>query len=376
MALALSSPEIRTPAFLVERAAVRRNCDAMREKARRSEVIFRPHVKTHKTAEIARMQFAGGAGPITVSTLAEAEFFAAHGFSDVTYAVPISPDKLARAAELGRRLRQFNVLIDSSAALNAMEEFHRGHGHVFDVFLKVDCGYHRAGVDPESPDSVRMARAIATSAGARFHGLLTHAGHSYNSRSIDQMKTVAVAETGVVTRFRARLAEEGIAAPLRSTGSTPTASVVERFTDTDEVRPGNYVFYDAFQATIGSCSVEDVAVSVLATVIGSYPQHGHLLVDAGALALSKDAGPDHVDNAFGFGIVCDTQLGKVHAKMISLSQEHGKISAGPEVMRQFPVGSRLRIIPNHSCLTAAMFDSYAVVENGSVVAQWKPVRGW
>jgi D-serine deaminase-like pyridoxal phosphate-dependent protein len=364
--------DITTPAFLIERSVLHRNCDRMRRKALDSGVAFRPHVKTHKSVEIGRIQHDGRTGPITVSTLAEAEYFAANGFRDITYAFPISPAKLPRAAELARRIERLSVLIDSDRALRAIEEYHASHGHVFDVFLKVDCGYHRAGVDPDSPDSVRLAIAIARSEAARMQGLLTHAGHSYNASGVEDIRRIAAEELACLTRFRALLATEGLGETLRSIGSTPTASVVDTFSNCDEVRPGNYVFYDAFQATIGSCALADVACSVLTTVVGSYPERGALIVDAGALAMSKDRGPDHVDPQFGYGIVCDTALRPLPMRLAALSQEHGKIEAHTHV----PVGTRLRIIPNHSCLTAAMFDRYSVIDRGKVVDQWKPVRGW
>lgn len=340
----------------------------MRAKARESAVFFRPHVKTHKAVEVGRIQHGGVPGPITVSTLAEAEFFADDGFRDITYAFPIAPEKLSRAFELAQRIDRLNLLIDNELTLRAMEE----HGGEFDVFLKVDCGYHRAGVDPDSPDSVRLAMAMEQSPNVRFQGLLTHAGHSYHARDVEEIRRVAAEESASLTRFRALLSAEGLGDTVRSIGSTPTLSVVERFSECDEVRPGNYVFYDAFQSTIGSCSREDVAVSVLTTVVGSYPERGHLIVDAGALALSKDTGPDHIDPQFGYGIVCDADLNPLPMRILALSQEHGKIATSIHV----PVGTRLRILPNHSCLTAAMYDVYHVVDRGKVVDQWRPVRGW
>ena len=362
-----------TPALLVDRTIVQRNCDRMRQKAARSGVSFRPHVKTHKTIEIGRMQHGGSLGPITVSTLAEAEFFAKGGFRDITYAVPIAPEKLRRAADLASKIDRINILIDDERALRAIEEFHTSENVVFDVFLKVDCGYHRAGVDPDSADSVRLATAMMRSPAVRFHGLLTHAGHSYNARDRREILRIAVQETSAVTNFRDSI--EGTTL-IRSIGSTPTASVVDTFEDCDEVRPGNYVFFDAFQATIGSCEHEDVAVSVLATVIGAYPDRGNLLIDAGALAMSKDRGPDHVDPTFGYGLVCDESLRPLPLKLIALSQEHGKLQGDAAVVANHPIGSRLRILPNHSCLTAAMYDVFHVVEKGRVVDEWKPVRGW
>ncbi|HJW93175.1 MAG TPA: alanine racemase [Thermoanaerobaculia bacterium] len=358
--------ELSTPSFLVDIVRMRNNCVRMREKARAAGVIFRPHVKTHKTIDGARMQHGGGFGPITVSTLAEAEFFAAGGFKDITYAVPIAPEKLWRAAELASRIERLNILIDSETALRAVEQ----RGHPFDVFLKIDCGYHRAGVSPDNPDTAALARAMLQSKVIRFQGVLTHAGHSYNARNIDDVRRIAAEESACLTRFRAL--DEDFVPLIRSVGSTPTASVVESFSEVDEVRPGNYVFYDAFQAAIGSCSIDDVAVSVLATVVGSYPDRRSAIIDAGALAMSKDLGADHIDPDVSFGIVCDVDLNPLPVRLTALSQEHGKL----EGIAHLPVGTKVRIIPNHSCLTAAMFDRHHVIERGSVVDEWKPVRGW
>jgi D-serine deaminase-like pyridoxal phosphate-dependent protein len=356
---------LKTPAFLVDRNIVEQNCARMREKARASGVAFRPHVKTHKAIEIGRMQHGGAMGPITVSTLAEAEFFAQAGFRDITYAVPIPPEKIDRAAALAGRIDALRLLIDSESALRALES----HGGTFDVFLKVDCGYHRAGVDPDAESSVRLANALATSTSVRFNGLLTHAGHSYDATTVDEIRRIAKLETSSLTRFRSKIASKDV---TRSVGSTPTMSVVERFEDVDEVRPGNYVFYDAFQATIGSCKREDVAVSVLATVVGSYPARAQAIIDAGALALSKDLGPNHMDPKFGYGVVCDLELNPLPMRLVALSQEHGKLEAA----KPPAVGTQLRILPNHSCLTAAMFDVYHIIDGGRVTAAWRPCRGW
>ena len=339
----------------------------MREKARASGVAFRPHAKTHKTIEVARMQHGGATGPLTVSTLAEAEFFANAGFDDITYAFPIAPDKLDRAAALGRRIRKLHLLIDTAEGLSAIER----HGGRFHIWLKVDCGYHRAGIDPHNPESVKLAIAIANSPSTTLEGLLTHAGHSYNASNVDEIRAIAEKETGELQRFRALLPGELQKVPV-SIGSTPTTSIVDRFKDCDEVRPGNYVFFDAFQAAIGSCRFENVAVSVLATVVGSYPDRGEAIIDAGALALSKDLGPSHIDPRAGYGVVCDIDQKPIAARLVSVSQEHGKLTTSQPLQ----VGTKLRIVPNHSCLTAAMFGRYYVLDSGRVVGEWRPVRGW
>ncbi len=372
----MNTSHLTTPAVLVDRAVVARNCERMLAKAKASGVRLRPHVKTHKTMEIGRMQLGGERGAITVSTVAEAEAFAAAGFDDITYAVPVAPGKLDRCASLQAR-STLNLLIDHPSALDAIEEFARSQRVIFNVFLKVDCGYLRAGVDPNDPESARFARRIAQSRAVRFVGLLTHAGHSYHAMSVAEIRRIAQQETGAVKRFGEQLRAAGIRDLIRSVGATPTASVVERFVDCDEVRPGNYVFYDAFQATIGSCTLADCAMSVLTSVIGCYPEQNRLVVDAGALALSKDAGPDHIDPDFGYGIVCDEKLQPLPMKLTTLSQEHGQIfSEGMIDFGTYRVGTNLRVIPNHSCLTAAMFDRYHVIEDGEIVDEWKPVRGW
>jgi len=348
----------------------------MREKAVRAGVRLRPHVKTHKTIEGARLQLGGKTGPITVSTLAEAEFFADQEFRDITYAVPVSPSKLDRAAALSRRIDSLNLLIDHESAFVALEDYGRANGLRWDVFLKVDCGYHRAGVDPEADESVRLAARIAGSELARFKGLLTHAGHSYAAASRDEVSRIAKDEIEVTGRFRERLVSSGVEVPTVSVGSTPTMSVVGSLEGADEIRPGNYIFYDAFQAAIGSCDIADIGVSVLTSVIGVYPARGLMIVDAGALALSKDRGRERPDG-FDYGLVCDLAGSPIDgAHLASLSQEHGEIETDEAITGRFRIGDRVRILPNHSCLAAALFDRYYLIEQGEVVGQWIPIRGW
>ncbi|MGA7614756.1 MAG: alanine racemase [Thermoanaerobaculia bacterium] len=369
--------DLQTPAFLVDRDRVERNCRTMREKASRSNVVFRPHVKTHKTIEIGRMQHGGGIGPITVSTLAEADFFAAAGFRDITYAVPIAPEKLGRVASLAGRVERVSILLDDPSVLYAIEEFASAQKTLFDAFLELDCGDHRTGIDAEGDEAIAFGKRIAASPAVRFRGVLTHAGHSYHARSTDEIREIAREEGECVTRFASRLRDEGVEGVTRSVGSTPTMSVVPRFENTDEVRPGNYVFFDAFQATIGSCTLDDCAASVLTTVIGTYPGQNKLVVDAGAVAMSKDPGPLELDPEFGYGIVADTNLRPLPMRLFSLSQEHGQIrGTRPIDFDLYPIGTRLRIVPNHSCLTAALFDAYHVIAGGELVGEWRPVRGW
>ncbi|CAB1059390.1 low-specificity D-threonine aldolase [Olavius sp. associated proteobacterium Delta 1] len=365
--------ELKTPAFLIDLPKLKANVQMMKARAQKNNVNLRPHVKTHKTAEIAKMQTAPEAPGITVSTLAEARFYQKSGFKDISYAFPITANKLSEAAELSASLNVFNILLDQPQTLSAVEEYGREHGIKFKVFLKVDCGYHRAGVDPSKPASVQLARQLAASDYIDFRGILTHAGHSYHCSNPAEIVEVARQERDVMAQFAEQLQNGGIACDTVSVGSTPTAMHAPDWQGVTEIRPGNYVFFDKFQADIGSCRPEQVAATVLTTVAAHYPAHNQMLIDAGALALSKDLGADHLGDEIVFGAV----LNHPRLRLFSICQEHGLITSNdPIAFEKHPVGSLLQIIPNHSCLTAALFPKYHVVEEDQVVDEWTPMRGW
>lgn len=375
----MQGEELSTPAAIVDLDVAERNCARMRERMAALGVRLRPHVKTHKTVEGALLQCGGAPGPITVSTLAEARFFAAAGFGDITFAVPVAPGKLPAAAELVASGLALHLLVDDKGAAAAVEACAEAQGVRFSVFLKVDCGAHRCGVDPERDEGRALAARLAQSERVEFAGILTHAGQAYGCRNTEEIRAVAAAERDVMVRFARRLAADGIEAPEVSIGSTPTMSVVNDLSGITEARPGNYIFFDAFQAAIGACAAADCAFSVLATVIGCYRERRTIVIDAGALALSKDAGARHVDGNARFGAVCSADGARsFHGlRVASLSQEHAVVAVTPPLEpSRFPVGTRLRIVPNHSCLAAARFDRYHVVRGGTPTAEWRPVRGW
>jgi D-serine deaminase-like pyridoxal phosphate-dependent protein len=365
--------DLKTPAFLVDLSKLKSNIRKMKDRARLHGVALRPHVKTHKTVEIARLQIPEDAGGITVSTLAEARFYQKAGFDDITYAFPITPNKMAEAAELTARMKYFHLLLDQEATAAALEAYGRDNNVWFSVFLKVDCGYHRAGVDPTAPGSVDLVKKMLASKHFKFKGILTHAGHSYHCRNREEIIGIAGQERDVMVKFAQRLKQHGFGCDTVSVGSTPTAVHSPNWHGVTEIRPGNYVFFDKFQADVGSCSLEDAAATVLTTVVAHYPQHNQILIDAGALALSKDPGAVHLDEKIVYGAV----PGNPQLKLFSISQEHGLItSETPIVFNDFPVGSFLQIIPNHSGLTAALFPEYHVVDGNQVVDEWRPMRGW
>jgi D-serine deaminase-like pyridoxal phosphate-dependent protein len=363
---AMKITEIPTPSLLLDLEVLERNLAHMAGRAAALGVALRPHIKTHKCLEIARLQRDLGAAGITVSTLEEARVFADGGFTDITWAFPVILSRREEIRDLAERVT-LRLVVDSEEAVRALEDL----GLPLHVWLKVDCGYHRVGVDPEAPASLELARRLAGSYSLRFDGLLTHSGHAYHGRSRGEIVAIAEQERQVMAGFAERLREAGLAVPGVSVGSTPAMSVVERLDGVTEARPGNYAFYDFMQVGLGSCGVSDCAATVLASVVSARPGDPRCVIDAGALALSKDRGLDWTEPPTLGEVFADYEAGLLSpiARLTSLSQEHGILS------KRRPVGTRVRILPNHSCLTAACFDEYVVVRGEDVVDRWKIWRG-
>ncbi len=369
--------DLETPALLLHLDGVERNIRRMAERARHLGVALRPHAKTHKCVELGRLQLQHGARGLTVATLVEADVFARAGCADLTWAFPLDPGHVAHARriaqETGATLR---VVVDDLGAAQALA------GSGLHVWLKVDCGYHRAGVDPASPYALAVASELARERGLTFDGILSHSGHAYRTKNREEAADVAEAERSVMAGFAARLRTAGIAVREVSVGSTPAMAAVANLTGVTEARPGNYVFHDRTMVLIGCCEPADVGVTVLATVVSHQPGASHFVVDAGALELSKDPGPAHVGPQ-AMGAV----RGAPELTVATLSQEHGLIRAASSAVLdgRFPVGAKLEIVPNHSCLTVAQFDAYQVIrgsgdpaaagEGGRVVDRWTVERG-
>lgn len=375
--------ELPTPSLVLDRSRVVENAARMRARAASLGVALRPHLKTAKSAQVAEIAL-GGNGPITVSTLAEAGYFLAHGFRDITYAVGIVPAKLDHAARLQRDGTDLKLLIDSVDVATAIAARGRELGQTFRVLIEIDTGLGRAGVAPDAPELLAVANALA--GGAELVGVLAHAGHSYHCSSIDEVKRIAEEERAGAVKAAQRLRAAGFPCPVVSVGSTPTAVHAERLDGVTEMRPGNYLFFDLFQVGVGSCRMEDLAVSVLASVIGHHRPRNHLVIDAGALALSKDVGANEHRPGTGYGLVC-LPGGKVPLPglaVLDVHQEHGIVAHAKGLdaisklpFDRFPIGSRVRVLPNHACMTAAMYDRYYVTDGGTeTVAEWDRVNGW
>lgn len=368
---------IKTPSLIVDAERMKRNAEQTTARAKSLNVALRPHVKTHKCAEIARLQTAGNKGGIMVSTLAEAHFFAQRGFSDITYGIPIEAGKFAEAIAIAKTIERFSVLTGDIETVQSLNETTKQENTKLDVFVKIDCGYHRCGIEPDTKEAFEIPRLISDSSNLNFAGILTHAGHSYHAGSPEKLLEIAQQERDVMRNFAEDLRSKGLTVPDVSVGSTPTMSAIDNLEGITELRCGNYIFYDAFQATLGSCSFEDCALTVLAAVVHRDSRRRKVVVDAGAIALSKDRGAVEFDSSCGYGRVYDLEGADLNLRIDTLSQEHGEIQVPNEtVFNKLKVGSRVRILANHSCLTAAQYSHYHVLDDGKIVDRWEINGGW
>jgi D-serine deaminase-like pyridoxal phosphate-dependent protein len=372
---------IETPALVVDEAKMDRNVERLTRRLASLGAGFRPHVKTAKSVDVARRFFGGASGPITVSTLKEAEYFGAHGFTDMIYAVGLAPDKVSRVQELIASGSDLRVVIDTVEQAQALVAATRTGRRMPGVLIEIDCDGHRGGVTPSDPALLAIA-AVLRDGAVDVQGVLTHAGESYSCRNGEGLPEAAEGERASAVEAARRLRAAGHAAPIVSVGSTPTAHFARDLAGVTEVRAGVFVFFDLVMHGIGVCAIDDVALSVLTTVIGHKREKGWLLIDAGWMALSRDRGTARHPVDQGYGLVCDVD-GRPYGDLIVVdaSQEHGLVGVRPgsgATLPELPVGARLRILPNHACATGAQHEAYRVVRAGSrdVRATWPRMRGW
>ena len=371
--------ELSTPALVIDEDRMARNIGRMRRRLTDLGVGFRPHVKTAKSIEIGRRLMPTPRGPITVSTLKEAEQFFAHGVTDVLYAVGIEPGKLAHVADLRARGCDLTVILDSVEAAADLSSFGTGRRCEIPALIEIDSDDHRGGVKPESGALLGVAAALKT--GARIRGVMTHAGASYDCRSVEAITAMAEQERAAVARAAERLRAAGHDATIVSVGSTPTATFARDLTGVTEVRAGVFVFQDLVMAGLGVCPVDDIALSVLVSVIGQQREKGWIVTDGGWMAVSRDRGTAGQAVDQGYGLVRDANGRLIESlRMHGANQEHGLISRrdGDSLdWDAFRIGTRLRIVPNHACATAAQPAEYFVVGGSrEIVARWERFGGW
>ncbi|WP_272545055.1 DSD1 family PLP-dependent enzyme [Burkholderia cepacia] len=371
---------LNTPAALIDVGRMRHNIGRMQAHLDALGVRFRPHVKTTKCTHVVDAQIAAGAQGVTVSTLKEAEQFFAHGIRDIVYAVGMVPAKLGQALALRRQGCDLKLVTDSLPAAHAIAEFGRAHGERFEVWIEVDVDGHRSGIPPDADLLIDVGRALVDG-GLVLGGVLAHAGSSYEYSTPDALAAIAEQERSRTVRAAERLRAAGLPCPVVSIGSTPTALAARHLDGVTEVRAGVYVMFDLVMHNIGVCDLSDIALSVLTTVIGHQEEKGWAIVDAGWMAMSRDRGTQRQARDFGYGQVC-TEHGDVLGDyvMSAANQEHGIVSraGAPDsgIAQRFPIGTRLRILPNHACATGAQHPEYQAIGDDGSAQAWPRFYGW
>lgn len=359
---------LETPALVLDHDRLLANAQKMQRRAEALGINLRPHFKTSKSVDVALLATHGRRSRLTVSTLKEAETLAKAGVSDLLYAVGITPNKFARVAQIQQSTGQpITLCVDSlsiaKAVVNALP--------AAPVLIEIDCGEHRGGIASDDDEITAIARAL----GGQFKGVMSHAGHSYATDQIPRIKDIADQEANAARGAADLLRSKGIAVECVSIGSTPTVLYADNLKGITEVRAGIYLFWDLAQYGRGMCGLGDIALSVLTTVIGHNRVAGVLTVDAGALAMSKDKGAQAFLPDAGYGWLCDTNtMQPTGLRIDTVHQEHGTVKVGSEAdFTKHPIGSTLRVLPNHACLTAAGGYGEYHLTDGRI---WPRVDGW
>ncbi|MBX2968785.1 MAG: alanine racemase [Cyclobacteriaceae bacterium] len=354
------------PTLLLDKQKCLSNISIMAEKTRKNNVIFRPHFKTHQSHEVGRWFREFGVDKITVSSVKMAEYFAQDGWNDITVAFPVNIHEKDRLNRLAEKI-SLNLLVVSPETAELLgKEIH----HPINLFIEIDTGYHRTGVDPENTDLLdAILNRIDAYPNLTLKGFLTHDGHSYKIRNDKKAIRNIHQNSSLIANTLKKKYSQRYPDLIFSIGDTPTCSVADSFYDIDEIRPGNFVFYDFMQVAIGSCALEQIAVAMACPVVATYPERNEIVVHGGAVHFSKDSLALPNGNSFG-KVVRLTETGwsteETGMYIKSLSQEHGIIHAEKNQAKNFQVGNWLGVLPIHSCLTADVMKTYKTLEGETI----------
>jgi D-serine deaminase-like pyridoxal phosphate-dependent protein len=359
--------DMATPLVVIDQPVMHRNIHRMQERASAGGKRLRPHGKTHKSPEIARLQTGAGAVGLTCAKPGEAEVFVAGGVEDIRIAYPVSPVHADRIVALMDHAR-VSIIVDSLEVAEGWSEAVIRRGTTLPVLTKIDVGLHRCGIDPERQPVRQIVRAIAALPGLRLQGLLSHAGHAYLATSRDDIAGIVAAEAALLARIRDEAAEDGIGLEELSVGSTPSAEASMTAPHVTEVRPGNYVFCDRTQVALGSATWRDCALTIVASVVSMGADR--LVFDCGSKVLSSDGARGFFPTP-GFGAVLREDGSPDDTLLIErLSEEHAVVRVSAET--RLRIGSRVRIVPNHACVVANLTSQY-VLADGEAVTGHLPV---
>jgi D-serine deaminase-like pyridoxal phosphate-dependent protein len=349
---------LRTPAVLIDRAKSLRNLDRMQAASDARGIRLRPHSKTHKSPLVAQWQIDRGAIGICCAKLGEAEVFADAGIKDIRLPYPLNPSNADRVLTLLDRI-QLSFIVDHPDVARQWSDAMTRAGRQVDVLVKVDVGFHRCGIDPDTRETLKIIQGIAALPGLRLRGLLSHAGQAYHAHSEDGLRTMAQAEAQTMRDLAERCRKAGVPIDEVSAGATPPARFSIGLPGYTEYRPGNYVYFDRTQVALGAATMDDCALTVLATVV-SKPAPNRVILDSGSKTLSNDTARGFTD-APGFGTV----IGHDNLLIERLSEEHATVKA---VNGSTPLepGDRVRIIPNHSCVVSNLVDQAWLVDGDAV----------
>ncbi|MGD8774969.1 MAG: D-TA family PLP-dependent enzyme [Syntrophobacterales bacterium] len=359
---AINLATLDTPALVMDLDIVDRNLERMQGKAAKHSATLRPHIKTHKIPELALKQTRLGAVGVTVAKISEAEVMAEAGINDIFIANQVvTEEKIKRLVALAKKV-QLSVGMDSIAAARKLSDIFTAAGLDIDYLIEIDSGLNRCGVLP-GRDAVELYQAMSGLPSLRLKGIFTHAGQVYGASSLSEVMEVSRHESRIMAQTALAFGEAGASPDVISVGSTPTMKVWQGLEGVNEIRPGNYIFHDAIQISLGVATVEECALTIVATVI-SRPSRQRAVIDGGSKAFSSDRGAHGKEMASGFGIVSGKK-----ARLERLSEEHGIMSLDPD--EDLDIGDRVRVIPNHACAVVNLFDRAYGIRNGEVVEEFK-----
>jgi len=363
--------DLRTPSVLIDKVRLERNVDRMQSAAQARGIALRPHAKTHKSPDLARVQIGRGAVGVCCAKLGEAEVFAAAGIDDIRLPYPLNPVNADRVLKLLDVTRLSFIVDDLEVARGWSARMHE-YGRQVDVLVKVDVGFHRCGIDPEGRGAAQLVARVAELPGLQFRGLLSHAGHAYGAGSESETAAIAAAEARLLTGLAAEVERLGPRVEEISVGATPTARFSLQQKGITELRPGNYIYYDRTQVALGSATWDDCALTVLARVV-SRPAADRVILDCGSKTLTTDQARGYGSTP-GFGVVfadLDTPQPDESLLVERLSEEHATVRLLGAGCRLEP-GDLVRVLPNHACVVSNLVDSVWLV-SGTAVLDELPV---